>query len=40
MRKENLIEKEHLEKTRTERKILEIAKHTFLVGLEYAFQTK
>jgi serum/glucocorticoid-regulated kinase 2 len=40
MRKENLIEKEHLEKARTERKILEIAKHPFLVDLEYAFQTK
>ena len=40
MRKENLIEKEHLEKTRTERILLEKAKHPFLVNLEFAFQTK
>ena len=40
MRKEDLIEKEHLTKTRTERYLLEKANHPFLVKLEYAFQTK
>lgn len=40
MRKENLIEKEQIEKTKTERKILEMANHPFLISLEYSFQTK
>ena len=29
-----------MEKTRTERKILELAQHPFLINLEYAFQSK
>lgn len=40
MRKEDLIEKEHLIKTKTERFLLEKSEHPFLVKLEYAFQTK
>lgn len=39
LHKENIIEKEQIEHTRTERYILEKSNHPFLVRLEYAFQT-
>jgi len=37
--KESLIERDEVEHTRTERKILECASHPFLVKMHYAFQT-
>jgi len=39
LRKEDLIDKEQLEHTKTEKRILETVDHPFLVGLEYVFQT-
>eukprot|EP01017_Pseudomicrothorax_dubius_P030675 TRINITY_DN3847_c0_g3_i2.p2 TRINITY_DN3847_c0_g3~~TRINITY_DN3847_c0_g3_i2.p2 ORF type:complete len:554 (+),score=180.33 TRINITY_DN3847_c0_g3_i2:2572-4233(+) len=39
LHKDNIIEKEQIEHTRTERFILEQANNPFLVKLEYAFQT-
>ncbi|KAL4427052.1 hypothetical protein ABPG74_001007 [Tetrahymena malaccensis] len=40
IRKEDIIEREQIEHTKTERKILEQVNFPFLVNLEYAFQTK
>jgi len=39
LRKEELIDKDQIEHTRTEKSILENVNHPFLVGLEWAFQT-
>jgi serum/glucocorticoid-regulated kinase 2 len=39
LRKEELIDKEQIEHTKTEKVILETVNHPFLVGLEWAFQT-
>lgn len=40
MRKSVLVEKDQVNHTKAERNILEKARHPFLVGLQYAFQTK
>eukprot|EP00357_Protocruzia_adherens_P002555 CAMPEP_0115016588 /NCGR_PEP_ID=MMETSP0216-20121206/27543_1 /TAXON_ID=223996 /ORGANISM="Protocruzia adherens, Strain Boccale" /LENGTH=535 /DNA_ID=CAMNT_0002387107 /DNA_START=45 /DNA_END=1652 /DNA_ORIENTATION=- len=39
LRKDQLIDKEQIEHTRTEKMIMQKVDHPFLVGLEYAFQT-
>ena len=39
LRKEELIGKDQIEHTKTEKIILENVNHPFLVGLEWAFQT-
>mmetsp|Transcript_31020 Transcript_31020/g.35337 ORF Transcript_31020/g.35337 Transcript_31020/m.35337 type:complete len:459 (+) Transcript_31020:632-2008(+) len=39
LRKDQLIDKEQIEHTKTEKQILESVQHPFLVSLEYAFQT-
>ena len=39
LRKEDLIEKDQIEHTKTEKMILEHVNHPFLVNLAYAFQT-
>jgi len=39
LRKEELIDKDQIEHTKTEKRILETVNHPFLVGLEYVFQT-
>lgn len=40
LRKEHIVDKNQVEHTRTERKLMEIIDHPFLVSLEYAFQTE
>jgi len=39
IRKEDIIDKDQIEHTKTERIILEHCNHPFLVNLEYAFTT-
>jgi serum/glucocorticoid-regulated kinase 2 len=39
LRKEELIDKDQIEHTKTEKRILETVNHPFLVGLQYVFQT-
>ena len=39
LRKENIIKRNQVEHTRTERHVLGYVRHPFIVGLNYAFQT-
>lgn len=39
LRKEHILDKNQVEHTRAERKLLEEIDHPFLISLEYAFQT-
>jgi len=40
LRKDALIEKQQLEHTQTEKTILSMANHPYLVGLQWCFQTE
>lgn len=40
LRKDNIIKRNQVEHTRTERSVLGYVKHPFIVGLKYAFQSK
>ena len=40
LKKSKLKEAKHIEHTKTERKILEIVNHPFIVSLKFAFQTE
>jgi serine/threonine protein kinase len=40
LRKENIIKRNQVEHTRTERHVLGYVRHPFIVGLNYAFQTE
>lgn len=40
LKKENIIKRNQVEHTRTERQVLGYIRHPFIVGLNYAFQTK
>ena len=40
LRKEQIIEDEMFQNVRTEKEILQMADHPFLLGLDYVFQTE
>lgn len=40
LQKENVIKRNQVEHTKTERNVLEYLRHPFIVTLRYAFQTK